>query len=106
MPELPALEYFHFLRPWWALSILPFIIFARVLRGRLQEQDMFDGIIAPHLLEHLRLDRFQSRWINPTSVGVFLGFLFVIIAMGPSWRQQPSPLSQDESALLVLLDVE
>ncbi len=25
--------------------------------------------------------------------------------MGPSWRQQPSPLSQDEAALVILLDV-
>ena len=105
MPELPALEHFHFLRPWWALSMLPFAVFARVLRGRLKDRDMFDGIIAPHLLEHLRLDQFQSRWINPTSLGVLVGLLFVIIAMGPSWRQQPSPLSQDESALIVLLDV-
>ena len=105
MPEFPALEHFHFLRPWWALSILPFIIFARLLRGRLEDRDMFNGIIAPHLLEHLRLDRFQSRWLNPTSLGVFVGALWVIIAVGPTWRQQPSPLSQDESALVVLLDV-
>ena len=25
--------------------------------------------------------------------------------MGPSWRQQPSPLSQDDAALVILLDV-
>jgi Ca-activated chloride channel homolog len=105
MPDLAALEYFHFLRPWWVLAVLPFLVMARVMRGRVQSRDMFGGIIAPHLLEHLRLDRFQSRWINPTSLGVFVGALFVIIAMGPSWRQQPSPLSQDESALVVLLDV-
>ena len=31
--------------------------------------------------------------------------LLLIVLMGPSWRQQPSPLSQDEAALVVLLDV-
>jgi Ca-activated chloride channel family protein len=66
---------------------------------------MFDGIIAPHLLEHLRVSRFQSRWINPrTFTGVLL-ILLLIILMGPSWRQQPSPLSQDEAALVIMLDV-
>ena len=51
MLELPALEHFHFLRPWWVLSILPFIVFARVLRGRLQDRDMFDGIMATQVVD-------------------------------------------------------
>ncbi len=28
---------------------------------------MFGGIIAPHLLEHLRLQRFEARWLNPAN---------------------------------------
>ena len=67
--------------------------------------DMFDGIIAPHLLEHLRVSRFKSRWINPRNFTSVILVLFLIILMGPSWRQQPSPLNQDEAALVILLDV-
>ena len=57
------------------------------------------------LLEHLRLSRFDSRWINPGTVSGIMMLLLIIILMGPSWRQQPSPLSQDEAALVILLDV-
>jgi Ca-activated chloride channel family protein len=31
--------------------------------------------------------------------------LATLVLMGPSWRQQPSPLSEDQAALVILLDV-
>jgi Ca-activated chloride channel family protein len=83
--------------PWLA------IIWAQVRRQ--SGHDMFGGIIAPHLLEHLRLARFNSRWFNPATVSGMLTVLLVLVMMGPSWRQQPSPLNQDEAALVILLDV-
>ena len=105
LPDAGALEYFHFLRPAWALAFIPLLAIIWGLRRRQSSKDMFGGIIAPHLLEHLRLSRFDSRWINPGTVGGIMMLLLIIILMGPSWRQQPSPLSQDEAALVILLDV-
>jgi Ca-activated chloride channel family protein len=103
--ELTNLEYFHFLRPAWALLLLPWIILFAVRNRRENRPDMFGGIIAPHLLEHLRVSRFRSRWLNPRSFTTALLLLLMILLMGPSWRQQPSPLSQDDAALVILLDV-
>ncbi|MEM8661185.1 MAG: VWA domain-containing protein [Pseudomonadota bacterium] len=105
LPDLAALEHFHFLRPLWALAIIPWLIITWVQSRRQVNSDMFGGIIAPHLLAHLRLSRFQSRWFNPVSLSRVVAVLMLIILMGPSWRQQPSPLNQDEAALVVLLDV-
>ena len=105
LPDASALEYFHFLRPAWALAFIPLLAINWGQRRRQSSRDMFGGIIAPHLLEHLRLSRFDSRWINPGTVGGVMMILLIIILMGPSWRQQPSPLSQDEAALVILLDV-
>ncbi len=105
LPDLSALEHFHFLRPAWAWALLPYLAMISFQFMRRRQQDMFGGIIAPHLLEHLRLNRFDSRWINPSSFGSVFIILALLVAMGPSWRQQPSPLSQDESALVVLLDL-
>ncbi len=105
LPDLAALEHFHFLRPAWALAIIPWLLIA-IIQGRRQtSRDMFGGIIAPHLLEHLRLRRFDSRWLNPTNFTRVISVLLLLIVMGPTWRQQPSPLSQDEAALVILLDV-
>ena len=105
LPDLNALEYFHFLRPAWALLLLPWLAVLWAQSKRSLKRDMFGGIIAPHLLEHLRLGRFESRWINPRSFSRVLMVLALILLMGPSWRQQPSPLSQDDAALVILLDV-
>lgn len=105
LPELAALEHFHFLRPAWALLLLPWVAVFYLRMRRDSRQDMFGGIIAPHLLEHLRLPRFQSRWFNPLTVGTVFMLMLLLILMGPSWRQQPSPLSQDDAALVLLLDV-
>ncbi len=104
-PESGFLEHFHFLRPAWALLLVPWITIMIAQRRRRAAQDGFGGIIAPHLLEHLRLERFESRWINPRTFTQVLMILLLIVLMGPSWRQQPSPLSQDEAPLVVVLDV-
>jgi len=105
LPDLAALEHFHFLRPAWALAIIPWLVITLVQNRREVSRGMFGGIIAPHLLEHLRLQRFESRWLNPVNFTRVISVLLLILLMGPSWRQQPSPLSQDEAALVILLDV-
>ena len=105
LPDLANLEHFHFLRPMWAWVFVPFFALWLVMRKRGTSGDMFDGIIAPHLLEHLRVKRFKSQWFNPQMFTGLLLILFFLILMGPSWRQQESPLSQDEAALVILLDV-
>jgi Ca-activated chloride channel family protein len=105
LPDPGALEYFHFLRPWWGLLAVPWLVISIMQNRRQARRDMFGGIIAPHLLEHLRLNRFRSRWFTPQRFSQAIMVLTLLILMGPSWRQQPSPLSQDEAALVILLDV-
>ena len=105
LPDLAALEHFHFLRPAWALLPVVWFLLMLVQRRRRARRDMFGGIIAPHLLEHLRLGRFDTRWFNPVNINAVNVILLTLLLMGPSWRQQPSPLSQDEAAQVVLLDV-
>jgi Ca-activated chloride channel family protein len=101
---LPDLAHFHFLRPWWALLLLFALALILVRRRRRISGGKFGGIIAPHLLEHLRLGRFDSRWLNPDNLSRVILLLMILLLMGPSWRQQPSPLSEDEAALVILLD--
>ncbi len=105
LPDFAGLEHFHFLRPAWALAAIPWLVITLALRRRQTSYASFGGIIAPHLLEHLRLQRFDARWLNPRNFSDVITLLLLIVLMGPTWRQQPSPLSQDEAALVILLDV-
>ncbi len=98
------LEHFHFLRPWWGLLVLPtLLLLALQWRGR-DETASWESVIAPHLLAALRIRQFRNHWLNPTSAGVVFMLLLALVLMGPSWRQQSSPLARDEAALVILLD--
>ena len=99
-----VLAHFHFLRPAWTLLLVPWAFIFYALRRREARRDMFDGIIAPHLLEHLRLRQQSRRWVSPRNFSMAIFMLLLIVLMGPTWRQQPSPLIQDEAALILLLD--
>ena len=89
-PDLGTLEHFHFLRPGWALLLVPLLAMALAQNRRGGARDMFGGIIAPHLLSHLRLQRFDSRWFNPRSVSLVFVALALLVLLGPSWRVPPS----------------
>jgi Ca-activated chloride channel family protein len=98
------IDNFHFLRPEWGLLLLlPLLALALQWRQRSGGR-AWDSIIAPHLLEALTLRQFRNRLFNPLSVALLLMVLMTLVAMGPSWRQQASPLTQDEAALVILLD--
>ena len=104
-PELTMLEHFHFLRPSWALLLLPWLVVVVMRNQQRDRRDRFTGIIAPHLLQHLRLQRFDTRYVNPKNFSLLFMLLVLLILMGPTWRQQLSPLNQDKAPLILMLDV-
>lgn len=104
MPLSEIMENFHFLRPAWGLLLLPPLAALAMQWRRGRGDQAWDEIIAPHLLAALRLRQFRYRLFSPVNVAAALMVLMTVIAMGPSWRQQPSPLAKDEAALVVLLD--
>ena len=99
------IEHFHFLRPWWALALLPILLIIAIQWRREDQTRGWQSVIAPHLLDALRVRQFRNHWFNPASLSMVVMSLMIIILMGPSWRQQASPLTRDEAALVVLLDV-
>ena len=105
LPDWDALAHFHFLRPYFALLVVPWALMFFMQRQRANESERFGGIIAPHLLQHLRLRRVATSWFNPRSVTTVFALLTLIMLMGPTWRQQPSPLHEDEAALVIVLDL-
>ncbi len=99
------LEHFHFLRPAWGLLLLPPLLILVYQWRQRDESHAWSTIIAPHLLQALRIRQFRNHWFNPATAGLLFMVLMSLILMGPSWRQQASPLTRDEAALVILLDV-
>jgi len=96
-------SHFHFLRAEWALLLIPWLFIAWN-RRRQNQRDAFGDIIAPHLLTHLRLQGTDKRWFTPSKVSIVFTLLSLLLLMGPSWQQQPSPLNQDEANLVIVID--
>ena len=103
-PEFNVLEHFHFLRPTWALLLIPWLAMMVIRHQQRDKQEMFGGIIAPHLLQHLRLQRFDTRWLNPKNFSLLFMALALLVIMGPTWRQQLSPLNQDEERAMAYVN--
>ena len=98
-------EALHFLRPQWLLLPFLLLLLERLLRSKDASDDPFKSIIAPSLLQHLRLRKPRRRLFSPDNALLLMFALVTLILAGPSWRQQSSPLAEDTAPLAVLLDV-
>ena len=105
MGLVTELALFHFLRPEWLLLLPSLSVLEFLLRNRERSDDPFQHIIAPSLLKHLRLARPKRSLFSPDSALAVLIILLTLVLAGPSWRQQPSPLAQDNAPLVIVIDV-
>ncbi len=96
---------FQFLRPEWLLMLLPLAGFVWLYwHRRFLSRDWY-SIIDPKLLPHLVTDK-KGR-----GVGIYLilfsiiGILMVIALSGPVWKKLPLPVYQQQSSLVIALDL-
>jgi Ca-activated chloride channel family protein len=104
-PYLGQFVYFHFLRPWWLAMIFPFSAVLLYLWKTQSATARWEKVIAPHLLKAMMLRQGSASWFNPISVSVLILILGTLAMAGPTWKQQPSPFSEDIAALIIVLDV-
>ena len=103
---MSALEAFHFIRPGVLLLAVPAALVIWAILRRQDPLRSWQAVIAPELLEHLvvRSEVRRSR-LRPALVMGFAWFLGIIALAGPTWKKEPTPLTEDQSALFILLKV-
>jgi Ca-activated chloride channel family protein len=96
---------FHFIRPYWLLAIIPYIVIvALMLRNKLSQGNwsaVCDAELLPYLLQEKAVN--QSRW--PLTTGAIAALLAITALSGPTWQRLPSPVFRNESALVIALDL-
>ena len=96
---------FHFIRPYWLLAIIPFVlIVVLMLRNKLSQGNwsaVCDAELLPYLLQEKAVN--QSRW--PLTTGAIASLLVIIALAGPTWQRLPSPIFRNESALVIALNL-
>lgn len=102
---MDALSHFHFLRPWWLLSIVPLFIFYRSMLKQDDPLKQWRGHMSEKMIKHLTLADKKQQLVNPKNLFVVFAIISTLIMAGPSWRQTTSPFFVDQSVLVVALDV-
>lgn len=96
---------FHFLRPWWLLAILAAIALVFLVSRQTDARARLSGLIAPHLLDSLLIDRQSSKRWRPVHFIAVLIALGAIAAAGPTWQRQQPPFVEDRAPLVLAIDV-
>jgi len=102
---LSQLSHFHFLRPWWLLSAIPMFLFFRLMTTSNDLLDQWRGYMSEQMIEHLAIRRQKARKITPKKLFGLFSIIAILVMAGPSWQQQHSPFLEDESVLIIALDV-
>lgn len=96
---------FHFLRPEWLWALLPIAFIALLLARQQSAAVRWRRVIARHLLEHLIVRPRRRGRLQPVHLLTVALALATIGAAGPSWRQEPSPFTEDTAPLVIALDL-
>jgi Ca-activated chloride channel family protein len=103
---MSALAAFHFIRPGLLLLALPAALIIWAILRRQDPLRSWQAVIAPELLSHLvvRHEVRRSR-LRPALVMGFAWFFGIIALAGPTWKKEPTPLTEDLAALFIVLKV-
>jgi Ca-activated chloride channel family protein len=96
---------FHFLRPWFLLTLIPtagLFIWNRQVK---RKSNQFSVHFAAHLLPYLLVGDIHKNFIKPEPVLLTLWLLTIFSLAGPSWQREPSPFVEDQAALVLVLKV-
>ena len=99
------LEYFHLIRPWWLLALLPVVAIAILWSRRNSGQSKWTSAISGDLLKVLLEERNASakRWFSGLVVGTLI--LVTVGLSGPAWQKLPQEVEQKQDTLIILLDL-
>ncbi|VUD48730.1 hypothetical protein TDB9533_01292 [Thalassocella blandensis] len=96
---------FHFLRPWWLLTILPAVIMFYLLLSHQRRSSQWQKIIDEKLLPYLLDGHFSPTKKLPLFALLTLWLIASIGLAGPAWQKIELPVQKEISALMVLWDL-
>ncbi len=98
---------FHFLRPLWLLLLLAAFLLPLILRRFHQSDSGWSKIIPAQLLRPMisQSGAAGTPRKSPVWPAVAAVVMLSIALAGPSWRQAPTPLQQQNDSLVIVLDL-
>lgn len=95
----------HWIRPWWFLSFLPFLILAWYWYQQRPVGNAWQQVCDAHLLPYLMQKKQQVRYKLPIG-SLFLSIAFMLFSLaGPAWVRLPVPTYQPIQPRVVVLEM-
>jgi len=97
---------FHFLRPLWLFAFIPLVVFTKkFLRGNISSTG-WEHLIPNDLLRFLTINKQQQQSLRlPVLMASALAGIVILALAGPAWKKLPQPVFQNNSALIIALDL-
>lgn len=96
---------FHFLRPFWLLALVAVPLLVVLIGRRTDARSQWQGMIAPHLLDHLLIEKGGARRFHPVHLTAALIAIAAIAAAGPTWQRERPPFVEDTAPLAIAIDL-
>jgi len=100
-----VIEPFHFIRPWWLLTLLPAAILIRIIWRQQDSAHAWRQVMDPHLLSALMTGHTSQKNVRPVTWMALIWLLGALALAGPTWNLEPSPFAEDLAALVIVLKV-
>ena len=99
------IEQFHFLRPYWLLTLLPLAWIVWRYWHRQQQGGNWQSVCDPHLLPHLLMGNQTRASRTPILLLASAGVLTILALAGPVWSKLPQPVYHNSAATVVVLNL-
>ena len=105
MDDFSSIQNFHFIRPYWLLLFLAYWWGWKALSRRDDSTVFWRRSMSKEILEKLTIPGTDNQWLSPKRLSIVIMLLTSVVLAGPAWKQQESPFSEDQAALVIALDV-
>lgn len=95
----------HFIRPYWLLSLIPYLVILSVLLKNKLQQGNWTQVCDAELLPYLLQQKAVKQSHLPLTAGALAGLLSIVALAGPTWQRLPSPVFKNDSAVVIALDI-
>ncbi|WP_335338209.1 hypothetical protein [Lacimicrobium alkaliphilum] len=99
------LNEFHFLRPWWLLTLIPLTVLFIALIYLNRHRSGWQQVLAPHLYQHLLTAQGGVRNRPPLYLVAICWILASVALAGPTWERLPQPVYQLHTGKVVVMDM-
>lgn len=96
---------FHFIRPYWLLAFVPFVVFLVWFARRSLAIRRWRDVVDPALMPHMLIGAGHGTRRRLTGALGLTGALMILALAGPAWERMPQPVFRSQDALVIALDL-